>query len=153
MPKEVAVRVSAHPRLYDPEPDFPVLNGTRCALCQTVYCPPLCLGCEVCGATDDALEPAAVAAVGTVHSLAEVYVHHGKPPAPFTIAEIQLDAGPLIRAMLTGERGPIGIGDTVSAVWTVTDTTEHGDDVVEPAFAPAQPNVAPPGPNSSRPAS
>jgi hypothetical protein len=145
--------VSAHPRLYDPEPHFPVLNGSRCALCQTVYCPPLGIGCEVCGATEDALEPAAIAAVGTVHSLAEVHVHHGKPPAPFTIAEIQLDAGPLIRAMLTGDRGPIGIGDTVSAIWTVTGRTDDGDDVVEPAFAPTEANVGQPVANSSGAAS
>jgi uncharacterized OB-fold protein len=147
------VRVSAHPRLYDPEPDFPVLNGTQCARCQTVYFPPLGLGCEVCGATDDALERAVIAAVGTVHSLATVHVHHGQPPAPFTIAEIQLDAGPLIRAMLTGERGPIGIGDTVSALWTVTDTTDRGDDIVEPAFAATQPNGVPPVLNSAGAAS
>jgi hypothetical protein len=114
-----------------------------------VYCPPLGLGCEVCGATNDALEPATIAAVGTVHSLAEVYVHHGKPQAPFTIAEVQLDAGPLIRAMLTGDGGPIGIGDTVSALWTVTDTTDRGDDIVEPAFSATQPNGVPPVPNSS----
>jgi uncharacterized OB-fold protein len=142
------VRVSAHPRLYDAEPDLPVLNGTRCARCQTVHCPPLGLGCEVCGATDDALERAVIAAVGTVHSLATVHVHHGQPPAPFTIAEIQLDAGPLIRAMLTVDRGPIGIGDAVSAVWTATGTTEGGDDIVEPVFTPAEANVGQPVPNS-----
>jgi uncharacterized OB-fold protein len=147
--QEIAMRVSAQPRLYDPEPDSPVLNGTRCARCQTVYCPPLGLGCEVCGATGDALKPAAIAAVGTVHSLAEVHVHPGKPQVPFIIAEVQLDAGPLIRAMLTGDCGPIGIGDTVSALWTVTDTTDRGDDIVEPAFGPAEPNLAPPAPNSS----
>jgi uncharacterized OB-fold protein len=89
-----------------------------------------------------------IAAVGTVHSLATVHVHHGRLPAPFTIAEIRLGAGPLIRAMLTGDRGPVGIGDTVSAVWTATDTTDGGDDIVEPAFAAAA-NVGQPVANSS----
>jgi hypothetical protein len=50
--------------------------------------------------------------------------------------------------MLTVDRGPIGIGDAVSAVWTATGTTEGGDDIVEPVFAPAEANVGQPVPNS-----
>lgn len=132
------MRVSAHPRLYDTELDVPVFKGTRCVRCQTVYFPPLAIGCEVCGATDDDLEPTVIAASGIVHSLAEVHMHHGTPAAPFTIAEVLLDAGPLIRAML-GPGLQIGIGDTVSAVWIVTHSNDAGDDVVEPAFAPTPP--------------
>jgi uncharacterized protein len=132
------VRVPAHPRLYDAQPDVPVLNGTRCRRCRTAYFPPMDIGCEVCGATDDDLQPTLLAAAGVVHSLAEVHVHQGTTVTPFTIAEVLLAAGPLIRAMLApGCR--VGIGDSVSAVWSVAHRDDAGDDVVEPVFAPAPP--------------
>jgi uncharacterized OB-fold protein len=102
-----------------------------------VYFPPLAIGCEACGATAEYLTPIPVEASGTVHSLAQVHVHRGQPPAPFTIAEIRLDDGPLIRGTLGGDADRIRIGDAVSAIWAVISTQDDGDEVIEPAFVTA----------------
>jgi uncharacterized OB-fold protein len=66
-----------------------------------------------------------------------VHVHQGAPAAPFTIAEIQLDGGPLIRGTLSADAGELEIGHRVAAVWAVTGTDASGDDIVEPAFVEA----------------
>jgi uncharacterized OB-fold protein len=131
------VRIPAHPGLYDVETESPTLSGTRCAECGRVYFPPLAIGCEACGAPAEHLHSVPVTAAGTVHSLAQVHLHRGQPQAPFTIAEIQLDDGPLIRATLGPAAGDLQIGDAVTAIWTVTSTHHNGDETVEPAFVGA----------------
>jgi hypothetical protein len=103
-----------------------------------VYFPPLAIGCEACGAPEQQLRPIPVAAHGTIHSLAEVHLHQGKSPVPFTITEIQLDDGPLIRALLARDEHQARIGDTVSAVWAVTEG-QDGDELVEPVFTRTPP--------------
>jgi uncharacterized OB-fold protein len=128
------MRVPAHPGLYEVEAEVPSLIGTRCSACGRVYFPPLPVGCEVCGASEDRLDTAALEARGVIYSLARVYVHQGAPEAPFTIAEIQLDGGPLIRGTLSADAGELEIGQPVSAVWAVTRTDASGDEIVEPAF-------------------
>jgi hypothetical protein len=133
--REPPVRVAAHPRLYDPLPDVPVLNGTRCARCGRVYFPPIGVGCEICGAPAEDLLPTTVAATGAIHALAQVHLHPGAPETPFTIAEIALDAGPLIRAMVHPESPPLSIGVPVTARWSTVGVDDAGAAIVEPAFA------------------
>ena len=128
------MRIAAHPRLYDPSPDVPVLNGTQCTRCKRVYFPPIGIGCEICGALAEDLRPTAIAVTGTVHALAEVRLHHGDPEPPFTIAEIALDAGPLIRAMVHPESPPLSIGVPVTARWNIVGVDDAGASIVEPAF-------------------
>jgi hypothetical protein len=113
-----------------------------------VYFPPLTIGCEACGATAEYLIPIPVGASGTVHSLAQVHVHRGQPPAPFTIAEIRLDDGPLIRGTLGGDADRIRIGDAVRAIWAVVAAQDDGDEVVEPAFVTAAAKPPPAGAGS-----
>lgn len=132
------MRTAVHPGLYDVAADHPTLSGTRCAECGRVYFPPLAIGCEACGAPEQQLRPIPVAAHGTIHSLAEVHLHQGKSPVPFTITEIQLDDGPLIRALLARDEHQARIGDTVSAVWAVTEG-QDGDELVEPVFTRTPP--------------
>ena len=85
--------------LYDISADRPVLQGTRCASCNTTFFPALSLGCEVCGSTQ--LDAIVLEATGVLHSVATVHLYQGHDiEAPFTIGEIQLDAGPLIRATM-----------------------------------------------------
>ncbi|MFI6025929.1 Zn-ribbon domain-containing OB-fold protein [Amycolatopsis magusensis] len=115
------MRAAAHPGLYDPEAEHPTLTGTRCARCERVYFPPLAIGCEACGALEEQLRPCPVAARGRIHAFARVHRE-----TPFTIAEIQLDDGPLIRALL--DVPDPRIGDLVHAVWSADD----GE--VEPVF-------------------
>jgi uncharacterized protein len=129
------VRTAANPRLYDPDSDVPALYGAECGHCGRVYFPPIGIGCEMCGATGDALTPTVLATVGTVYALAEVHLHHGSPPAPFTIAEIVLDAGPLVRAMVHPDAAGLQVGSRVVGSWYVTEVSESGTETVEPAFA------------------
>ena len=136
------MRRAAHPRLYDPMCDDPILNGVECAHCGRVYFPPIGVGCEICGAQPEQLVPKPLAAVGVVHSVAEVYMSPGKTTTPFTIAGIVLDAGPLIRAMVHPESGRLHVGDRVSARWNVVERNDQGAEVVEPAFAATSPGRA-----------
>ena len=126
------MRVAADPGLYRPDDEVPSLCGTRCASCGRVSFPPLSIGCDVCGALEAQLEPVDLAARGVVHSVVAVHLHHGDVEAPFTIGEILLDSGPLVRAVVSGS---LAIGEPVSAAWTVVRVDENGDDIVEPVFA------------------
>lgn len=128
------MRTAANPRLYDADSDVPVLYGAECGHCGRVYFPPIGIGCEMCGAAGDSLNPTVLATSGTVYALAEVHLHHGSPPAPLTIAEIVLDAGPLVRAMVHPDAGGLQIGSRVVGSWYVTDVSESGTETVEPAF-------------------
>ena len=130
------MRTAAHHGLYDPDDPTPVLNGTRCDACGTAYFPPMQTGCEVCG-SETGLNATRLAAAGTVHSVATVHMHMGKDiEAPFTMAEVQLDDGPLIRVTMTDNVDTEVIGRRVEAHW-VTIRTDDGSDVVEPRFAEA----------------
>ncbi|WP_336087359.1 hypothetical protein [Nocardia sp. SSK8] len=130
------MRVALHPRLYDPLVPHPILNGVRCDGCHLVYFPPIAIGCERCGATQDQLTPLALTAAGTVFATAEVAVNP-QGDAPFTAVEVILDDGPLIRAVAHPESPPLAIGDHVWARWSVARTDEQGRQVVEPAFTKA----------------
>lgn len=128
------MRIAAHDGLYDAADDPPRLRGVRCADCDAVAFPPFAIGCEVCGS--EAIAPAQLAGAGTVHSVATVHLHGGKDiAAPFTIAEIQLDDGPLIRATLVDVVEADAIGARAEARWCVTRVDDDGNEVVEPRFA------------------
>lgn len=132
------MRIAAQPRLYDAETDFPVLRGSACSRCGRVCFPPLEIGCEVCGADDARLVAAPLMAVGIAFALAEVHAGPGENATPFTVVEVVLDDGPLVRAMVHPESLPVQIGDRVVARWSVIarpgDGPEAIDEVVEPAF-------------------
>jgi uncharacterized OB-fold protein len=129
------MRVPADPGLYRVAGERPLLTGTRCASCGHASFPPMQFGCDVCGATADFLEAAALEAQGVVHSIVTVHLHQGEPAAPFAVAEVVLDAGPLIRAIVAQDGQQLSIGDRTSAVWVVTDVNDDGDEIVEPRFA------------------
>lgn len=130
------MRIAAHPGLYQPDVDPPRLRGSRCAACGRAFVPPLALGCEVCGAPEASLEPIELAAGGTLYSVATVHLHAGKDiDAPFTMAEIVLDDGPLIRATMADLTEPDAIGARVTARFIVTRVDDAGDEIVEPRFS------------------
>ena len=130
------MRIAAHEGLYDTADDPPRLRGVRCAACGAVAFPPFGIGCEVCGADEASLESAPLAGAGVVHSVATVHLHGGRDiEAPFTIAEIQLDDGPLIRATLLDVVEPDAIGARADARWVVVRVDDDGNEVVEPRFA------------------
>jgi uncharacterized OB-fold protein len=124
------------PNLYDPAAPEPALRGTRCARCDTVFFPPLRWGCEVCGGSGDGLTEESVPTGGVLRSFAVVHLSmHPEVAAPYTIGEIQLDAGPVIRALMTSPDGQgLVIDQRVRAVWH-TRKQDAGVDVIEPRFA------------------
>jgi hypothetical protein len=119
----------AEPRLYRARDDRPVLLASRCASCGRIAFPPIAIGCDACGAGEDGLEAIEIEARGTVQAVATVHV------GTFTVVEVELDTGPLIRAVLAPD-ADVSIGDRVAAGWMVNQQDEDGRDVVEPAFAP-----------------
>ena len=131
------MRVAAQPDLYDAGGDVPRLRGTRCTACGRASFPPITIGCDSCGAPEDRLQSADLAATGLLHSIATVHRHHGQPPAPFTVAEVLLEDGPLVRAMVAPGSEGLRIGESVTGIWQVIRTDDAGNDVVEPAFMAA----------------
>jgi uncharacterized protein len=129
------MRTPFHPGLYDPNDEPPALHGIRCARCANAFFPPFGIGCEVCGAPAEALQPELLTAAGVVHSVATVHHHAGKGiAAPFTMAEIRLDDGPLIRATLSDLADPATIGARAQGCWIVVVTTDSGDELTELRF-------------------
>ncbi|GAB2478381.1 hypothetical protein GCM10027082_31670 [Comamonas humi] len=77
----------------------PMLKGVRCTACGEVAFPPQHYGCERCGS--GALADVELAAQGVVLGSSQVHIHTQPEPAvPFTVAEVRLDAGPVVRALL-----------------------------------------------------
>jgi hypothetical protein len=84
-------------------PDHPALLGGMC-LCGHVFFPMQTYGCEKCGRHGDALQPKALSGSGRVVALATVHLHAGKGrAAPFTVATIALDDGPVLRTLLAAQ--------------------------------------------------
>ena len=70
----------------------------RCEPCGRLFFPPQSYGCEVCGATGGELAVVGVAAVGTLLDAVRVPGGDGTRPG-FTVAEIRLAAGVVVRAL------------------------------------------------------
>jgi uncharacterized protein len=128
------MRIAAQPGFYDPADEAPSLAGSCCNVCGRVAFPPVAIGCDLCGAGEASLEPIELEASGILHSFATVHVHHGDLEAPFTIGEVQLKAGPLIRATMAPDQANLAIGQQISAVWRVARVDDEGIEVVEPVF-------------------
>lgn len=132
MPR-MSAKPSAQHGLYDPSEETPSLNGSRCSTCDTSFFPPLSIGCERCGNPN--LIPATLAARGKIHAAATVHLHAGKDiEAPFTVAEILLDDGPLIRGLLTEVTEEDVIDARVAGEWVITGQDDEGNDTLEPRF-------------------
>jgi uncharacterized protein len=85
--------------LWSEEAGGAVLHAMKCEACSVVLFPPQRFGCVACGAAPEQLRRASIPAAGRVHSFAVVNRHHSHP-TPYTIAEVELDAGPLVRGLL-----------------------------------------------------
>jgi uncharacterized OB-fold protein len=128
------MRVPTQPDLYLADTDPPTLVGTRCAACGRTAFPTIEIGCDVCGASEEQLEKVELPTSGLLHSIATVHLHQGKSGAPFSIAEIKLDTGPLIRAMVAQGVSQLRVGDRVVGTWQLLHLDDDGNEVVEPAF-------------------
>lgn len=93
----------AHPSLYALDSEGTLkLHAGQCVHCGRVGFPRQEYGCEACGAHGTALVDVDLAATGELISFAEVRRHNGADiNTPFVMAEVRLDAGPLLRGTLS----------------------------------------------------
>ncbi len=83
-------------------PDAPALRGIRCRCGHPAF-PPQRQGCEVCGATGPALADALFEGRGRLMASATVHRHFApQPPVPFTVVEVEMRDGPVVRGLLAG---------------------------------------------------
>ncbi|MBV1876523.1 MAG: hypothetical protein KUG79_02660 [Pseudomonadales bacterium] len=96
----------------------PVIIGTECGACQHTWFPAVTLGCERCGTHGEGLNSRAFAMKGHLLSAADVLPGTEKG---FSLATIELENGPAIRAILA-ESAPLKIGASVlGRIETVDD--------------------------------
>lgn len=116
---------------------IPQLRGGRCS-CGHVFFPMQAYGCEVCGRTGEALQPALLEGRGRLVASARVLMHAAKDrTAPFVVASVRLEAGPVVRTLLaqdTTERLPIG--RPLQACLVEVGRTEAGEAIVDLRFSP-----------------
>jgi uncharacterized OB-fold protein len=129
-------RVAAQDGLFDVACDPPVLLGTRCRGCDGTFFPPLGVGCEICGAPQESLRPAPLRTAGRLQAFATVYRHPGRDiETPFTVAEIELDDGPIVRALMdTPTDDDLTVNDRVTGTWIGCGATEQGEEIVDLRF-------------------
>lgn len=96
------------------------LRGVHCTKCGAFAFPAQAFGCIRCGAFGDQLQPQTVPTNGTLVTFAIVRTH-ASHPVPFTLADVQLDAGPVVRGQLAAS-APLQLGARVVA--TVVDDTD-----------------------------
>jgi hypothetical protein len=81
------------------------LSGRTCKRCKLLTIPGEPFACERCGALREEHLDTACDSAGRVRAIAVVHRHARKEPTtPFTIVEVELDAGPVIRAQLAGSQ-------------------------------------------------
>jgi len=86
----------------------------HCARCGTFAFPAQDYGCVRCGAYGESLEHQEIRTNGTLLTFAVVRTHPSHA-VPFTLGDVQLDAGPVVRAQLADET-PLTIGLRVRAL-------------------------------------
>ncbi len=103
--------------------DAAVLVGRKCSACGRVHFPPQDYGCEGCGAHGEAFAEVDVNGAGRIKGLIALHRHDlAGVPTPAFIAEIELDDGPALEAILDAADGAsLSTGDRVSAVLVQAD--------------------------------
>lgn len=88
-------------KLFDAEGSSVRLRVGVCKRCGHRFFPPQHLGCEQCGAHGAELDAASLEGRGAVAAAVTVHKHRGPGPAtPFTLTEVALENGPVIRGLL-----------------------------------------------------
>lgn len=91
--------------------------AVHCTACDMTRYPAQTYGCEQCGAHGEALRQVDLAARGVISSWATVHAHR-TIPAPYTVVEVTLDDGPLVRGLLDPA--------TRATAGTRVEATAHG---------------------------
>jgi uncharacterized OB-fold protein len=97
-----------------------VLFGVECGSCGAVRVPYQSYGCEVCGATGSSLRRVELPAVGRLRDATEVFRHPTRP-VPFMLGEIELEAGPVVVALLSNDDEEWRSGRVAEATSTTPD--------------------------------
>lgn len=104
-------------------PDRPALLGGKCR-CGYIFFPWQAYGCERCGRAGDALTPVALTGRGVVESSALVRLHASPDrEAPFVVATVRLEEGPVVRALAACDQFAGGAG-LVPGAPVVTELAE-----------------------------
>lgn len=113
------------------------LRGGRCS-CGHVFFPLQAYGCEVCGRTGAALQPALLDGRGTLVASARVLMHAAKDrQAPFVVASVKLASGPVVRTLLAEDTTVrLPVGTPLRACLVEVGKTEAGDAIVDLRFTP-----------------
>lgn len=106
------------------------LRGQRCGNCGHIAFPPNPYGCEVCGMSGDGIADVRLAGRGRLLAFATTnHANQRDIPVPYTVASIELEDGPVIRALMTGPTDDgLKPGDIVEAV-IVADRADTTTDV------------------------
>ena len=115
---------------------LPELLGGRCR-CGHVFFPLQAYGCEKCGASGDALQPAALPASGTLVASSRVLLHARKDrEPPYVVVSVRLDDGPVVRTLLDEDTTDlIAIGSPMRGRLVEVARSEAGAPVVDLRFA------------------
>ena len=93
----------------------PVIVGTECSNCHHCWFPEVGFGCERCGTFGEGLATKTFSTQGHLISIADILPGTEKA---FTLATIELEDGPAIRAVIGGPAQPseaeFNIGDPVT---------------------------------------
>ncbi len=88
----------------DALPDSPALRAVKSRGGHISF-PPQRDGCEVSGDHGDDLQDVLLTGRGRLHAIATVHIHPRPQPAtPFTVVEVALDDGPLVRGLLSASQ-------------------------------------------------
>ncbi len=90
--------------LLDMSGKEPRLIGGQCAQCGYVFFPHQKYGCERCGHYGSEISALPLSARGVVEVSTKVHFHADpRRPAPFVVAQVLLDGGPRVRALVEGD--------------------------------------------------
>ncbi|WP_342132373.1 hypothetical protein [Hydrogenophaga sp. OTU3427] len=82
-------------------PDAPALRAVRSRSGHVSF-PPQRYGCQVSGEYGEDLQDVLLTGRGRLHAIATVHIHPKPLPAtPFTVVEVAMDDGPLVRGLLS----------------------------------------------------
>ena len=127
--------------LFEQGEKSPHLRGQRCGNCGRVAFPPNPYGCESCGMSGDAVTDEMFAGRGRLRAFVTTnHANQRSIQVPYTVASIELEGGPVIRALMVqpGSEG-LRVDDTVEAIVIIRG---ENDSAAEPAhelrFQPAE---------------
>jgi uncharacterized OB-fold protein len=105
--------------LFEVEGDEVRLSGGQCAHCGHVFYPYQAHGCESCGRHGADLKARALSSRGAVEVATVVHLHHSPArTAPFVVAQVRLDDGPVVRALATDD---LAAGAIVHGSWRAVE--------------------------------